>query len=341
MYVSEPQMLSLPRTVSLALALILGACSSRARLSSGTELSEFNASSPAVNAPQAEAASSESAPKPGRLSSGDLIGLASLEDKKLNGTFRIDFEGRLSLPYDVSIAKASDLTLPELSAKIRESYKPFFSGGRVSLEITLKQHRVWLDVRGLVQKPGKFLVDAQAGLDEVIAQAGGFLVGANVDEVRITQGSETRTVGLADFFGSGARGPEWRGGERLFFRPADGRNQFFDAGQAERSVQVLGEVRRPGVYAYRSGADFLEYLTQAQGPTAVSDLGRIEIIRGRIPQTKSVIVDFRDKNNIPTPQAGDVVIVHADRATPLERSMPVITGFSTLAGTILLLIIAL
>lgn len=324
-------------------ASILSACASRNPVSPDSDIQAFVAMAPQAS-PEVSSSSVSADPSDqtvGRLAAGDLIGLSSLEDKKLNGAYRLDFDGGLSLPYEVHIPKAAGLTLNDLSAKIREAYKPFFAGGRVALQVTLKQHRVWLDVRGLVQKPGKVLVDSRAGIDEVLALAGGFVVGSHVDEVRITRGSEARTVALADFFGNGASVPDWRGGEQLFFRPADGRNQFFDPAQSARSVQFLGEVRHPGLLVYRPGATFLDYLAQAEGPTALADLSHIEIVRGKAPAAKSIFVDFRDQNRIPMPAPGDVVILYADKPTGLERAMPIVTGLSALAGTVLLFIIAL
>lgn len=322
--------------------LVLSSCSSRGRLASESELKDFaELSTAASSSPSEDPAATSGAAQDDKIVAGDLLTLSSLADRKLNGGFRVDFEGGLSLPYNVYIPKAAGSTLDELSARIRESYKPFFSGGRVSVEVQLKQRQVWLDVRGLVQKPGKILASPTAGLDEILSQAGGASPGANVDEVRISRGAETSTVALADFFGSGVRSARWHGGETLFFRPAEGRGKFFDPAQAQRSVQILGEVRTPGVFAFRSGADYLEYLAQAQGPTSLADLTRIEIVRGKVPNAKSVFVDFADKNRLPVPAPGDLVIVHAEKARAIERAMPVLTGFATLASTILLFIIAL
>jgi protein involved in polysaccharide export with SLBB domain len=276
-----------------------------------------------------------------KLAPGYLLRLSSLEDKKLNGEFRIDFDGWLRLPYDVSF-KASGLTLDEAIKKIQEGYRPFFKGAP-SIQVELTQRKLWVDVRGLVKKPGKYLILSDAGIDEILAQVEGFLPNANVDAVRIDRGEETISVPLGSYFVSGQTLslPRWVGGERLFFHSSLERSQFYDENQNSKSIEILGEVRKPGYVPYRQGADFLYYYSAAEGSTALANLGKIEIIRNSIPHSESITVDFAEKNSIPPLSPGDMVVVHADRPSALERSAPVLTAIASVLSAFLLSVLVL
>ena len=134
---------------------------------------------------------------------------------------------------------------------------------------------------------------------------------------------------------------KWVGGESIFFRPLEGRSQFRDAERDARSIQMLGEVRKPGLVLFKPGMDFLYYLSQSEGPTAAADLEHIDIVRGAVPNAESIQVKWSETNQLPQLQAGDMVVDRSKEPTPLERSMPIITGLSSVLGTILLFIIVL
>jgi protein involved in polysaccharide export with SLBB domain len=277
---------------------------------------------------------------PDQLAPGYAIGLTSLDDRKLNGQFRIRFDGGLSLPYNVQLAKVDRMTLTELREVIREKYRPFFTGA-FQIEVSLAERRVWLDVRGLVLKPGKQLVAPDAGLDELIALAGGLQPNSQASEVFVKRadGSEDN-YGLARVFEMSGGLGNWSGGETVFFRPAEGTGQFRDADLESRSIKVLGEVRKPGLVLFRSDADFLYYLSRAEGPTAVADLEKIEIVRGGIPNAEAISVQWSDINEIPALQPGDVVVVRArEPSWWSDKALPVITSISSLLGTILLAVV--
>jgi hypothetical protein len=207
----------------------------------------------------------------------------------------------------------------------------------------LTQRKLWVDVRGLVKKPGKYLILSDAGIDEILAQVEGFLPNANVDAVRIDRGEETISVPLGSYFVSGQTLslPRWVGGERLFFHSSLERSQFYDENQNSKSIEILGEVRKPGYVPYRQGADFLYYYSAAEGSTALANLGKIEIIRNSIPHSESITVDFAEKNSIPPLSPGDMVVVHADRPSALERSAPVLTAIASVLSAFLLSVLVL
>ena len=281
------------------------------------------------------------APDAMQLAPGYLLRLSSLEDKKLNGQFRVEFDGFLYLPYQVAI-QASGVSLADVSRKIVESYRPFFKG-EPRVQVSLEQRKLWVDVRGLVKKPGKILVFPDTGIDEILALVDGFLPNSNVDSVRLDRaGAETTTLALGPYFTSGDASniPRWRGGERIFFHSSSVRNPFFDEKQNSKAIRVLGEVKRPGLVPYREDADFLYYFTQVEGPSTLADLKKIEIVRGRMPGAESIVLNFEsEKNLFPKLLPGDMILVHADRPTQLERTVPVLSGIAAVVSAVLLSIL--
>lgn len=276
-----------------------------------------------------------------RLSRGNSIRLKSLDDKKLNGQFRIAFDGSLVLPYEVALQNVDKMTLNELSTAIREKYRPFFTGA-VQIGIEVSDRRVWLDIRGLVVKPGKQLVNYDAGLDEVLALGGGLQAESQAEEVYITRADgKAQSYGLANVFEVVSEFGGWQGGETIFFRPGEGRSQYRDASREARSIQILGEVRKPGLVLHKAGADFLYYFTRAEGPTAAADLEKIEVIRGGIPNSEAIQVKWSKTNSMPVLQAGDIVVVRAKEPSVYERALPFITTMTSVLGTVLLFIVVL
>src|SRR5262249_37304168 len=89
------------------------------------------------------------------IAPGFLVAMRSPDDKKLNGEFRVDFDGNLSLPYDQTV-NASGLTVSDLEKKLTDLYRPYFKTSS-SIKLHVTERRYWVDVRGPVQKPGQYL----------------------------------------------------------------------------------------------------------------------------------------------------------------------------------------
>ena len=67
---------------------------------------------------------------PNRLVPGFGIRISFPEDRDVNGVFRIEFDGMLSLPYGIRV-RAEGLTLDELRKKLTEIYRPFYKGQEI------------------------------------------------------------------------------------------------------------------------------------------------------------------------------------------------------------------
>lgn len=275
---------------------------------------------------------------------GYLIQLVALDDEKLNGSFRVNFNGMLKLPYGVNI-QTSSLSEKELSASIGNAYKKYFKA-EPDLQVSVIERDLWVDVRGLVKKSGKFLVKEDTSLDEVLAKAGGLqrdtLSNSLAQYVRINQsGADTAVVNMEDYYaGASYNLPIWQGGDTVFAQTRastqqnDGRAQLGNIEQVEQFIQLAGQVKHPGRFAYKSGQDFFYYLVQAGGPTEKADLNRLMIVREEMGQKQTIKANLEDLSTLPDIQPGDLLLLNGDVRDSSEKNLTIFTSLSQVVTSI-------
>jgi len=267
------------------------------------------------------------------IAPGFLLTMSSLSDGKLNGDFRVGFDGMLSLPYDVNVNSAG-VTLSQLKKKLAGVYHPYFKTAP-DIDLHVKERRYWVDVRGLVQKPDHYLVDSNASLDQVIALAGGIDKENPAQFARIQKGEKLFIVDLNQYYAGGESQPQilgWIGGEVVFLQ------KEYNASLAERlpasayrtPIYLLGEVRKPGEYPLKPGTDFVDLLTQSAGFTEQADLDHLEIIRRTNGRKRSYEFSWHQLQRAPTLVPGDVVLVHADRQSKSELRVQIAAIFASI-----------
>ena len=326
----------MPRLVSVAVfALLLSACTQR----SEPRPEDFEAA-PAISS----TAQTMPTRPAGQVAPGFQIQISNATDDKLNGTFQIGMDDTLQLPYDIVVG-TTGLNEKQLSDRIVKAYRNFFQADP-TMQIAVKAKEYWVSVGGLVEKPGQYIVKDSASLDEVIALAGGLLKptkegGTTAEYVRISQLGKSMMVKLSDYYsGDTSLIPRWIGGDRLFFQSERG-DLTTTTGIETNYVQILGQVKSPGEYSYRGGADFFHYLVRAGGPTDRADLGNVMILRADGSQNRSLSFTAEDRDQpLPTIRGGDVVIVHADNPSRAQKQVRFIGDiaavFSALATVALL-----
>lgn len=254
------------------------------------------------------------------LAPGYLLTLHSLTDSKMNGDFRVGFEGDLQLPYDQTL-NVTGLTLSQVKRKLADLYRPYFKTP-TDIEVRIKERRYWVDVRGLVEKPGRYLVDAESSLDYVIGMAGGPSKAEPPLYVRIQKGTKVFVFDLTQYYSHGEDHPQilgWLGGEVLFFQKEMAGSVGERTGSYRLPIYMLGEVRKPGGYTLTPGSDFVDSLVQAGGFTDRADLDDIEIIRKSDGVKRVYDFSWQDFQHAPAPIQGDVVFIHANNETRTER----------------------
>ncbi|HEY8280653.1 MAG TPA: SLBB domain-containing protein [Bdellovibrionota bacterium] len=294
------------------------------------------------NFPGAVLAGGEPVDRPNTLAPGFLIRLGHPEDRDLNGTFRIGFDGRIDLPYDVSF-KTDNLTMDEFRAKVVERYKPYFKiGTRLTVELVEKAY--FIELRGLITKPGKYKVHSDSSVDEVISLGGGFPTAPDNQPrfLRITHGDQTKVVNLEDYYKSGRlkTAVVWKGGEVLFFQKEPAYSDVTGP-EAGTQVQVLGELKRPGEFAHRPGADVYFYMSEAGGPTRDTDFFKVQIFRGLAGQKTMTEFELEDPKSAPEILPGDILVFQADKPTRFQKGVGTVANLASIITAIALVIIAL
>ncbi|HUP58602.1 MAG TPA: SLBB domain-containing protein [Bdellovibrionota bacterium] len=281
------------------------------------------------------------APKlgPNEVAPGHEISLSSMEDRALNGKYRIEFDGQLKLPYNVTITTGR-MDLGELRDRIVSAYRSYFRTPP-TIAVSISDRKFWVETRGLVEKPGQHLVKPGTSLDEIIATSGGLQKTGNARYVRIEQGSASSSVKLSDYYAGAAKNlvPAWVGGDVISFLSDLGDTDI--AGPDSAYLQILGEVKNPGEYRFRKDADFYFYLAKAGGPTERANLQRIELIRGGMYRRSTTDFDLDEPRALPPLAAGDLIIVHPDKTTRTEKAISTISGITAILNSILLGIILL
>lgn len=272
------------------------------------------------------------------IAPGFLIKISTEDDKSLKGKYRVDFDGRLELPYDVTI-NAGGISFPELKKRITDAYRPYFVG-TPDLTISIAERDRYVEVGGLVVKPGRFLMKDNSTIDELIASAGGLvLMQGNTGEyaakyININQEGSSRLVRLSEYY-AGAQGliPAWRGGDKVFFQ-SEGADATSASAAGKNYVQILGQVGSPGEYIYENDSDFFFYLSKAGGPKDNADLNNLEIIRVTANGRESIFFKMKDVNKIPPIYGGDIIVVH------VEKPKNLISNFTSVVGALATSVIA-
>lgn len=269
---------------------------------------------------------------------GWLFGLHSFADPKLDGEYRIEINGELHLPYDAKI-NTNGLKVSQVKAKVIEQLRPFYKS-KIDIDLTLKDRRLWVDVRGLINKPGRYLIEQESSLDQIIGIAGGLMRESSPQYVRIQKAGMLAVLNLNQYYSRTFQTNQiqgWLGGEEIFFQ-----KDIMGGGSAERlstttyqlPLHVIGEVRNPGDYPLLPGSDFQDAVLSAGGMTDRADEDRIQIIR-RTPSGKRIYhLKWSSLHHAPQPEQGDIIVVRSDTTTRTERRITMFASLISVAAAI-------
>lgn len=293
------------------------------------------------------------------VSPGYQIRIIHSADPELSGEFKVTFKGLLQLPYKVNL-QVGGMTTEALAEKISRAYASYFKV-KDSVSVTIASRNCLIEVRGLVQKPGVYSVKLDTSLEEVISMAGGLIGGAAEGATTTNQKPEYARIVSANF--NDQTGTEsksqptvhwiklsnyflkydiknevlWHGGEQVFFQiAADPETMKELQGQ---SIQILGEIHKPGEYSIQPGMDLLTYLGEAGGPTSTADLSTVIVLRKHDPNSNESY-DVSDGIHDVELASGDTILVRSTQIRPgfFERVAPALISIGTLALSIALAI---
>jgi len=270
---------------------------------------------------------------------GNLIRIASKADEQLNGDFRVSFDGELRLPYNTTL-KTADMNLSELNKKINDSYRSLYKKG-AQISTSIADRKFYVEVRGLVQKPGLLLVKRREKIEDIIKRSGDMAPNTNEGRLlQVVRGKNTYYVNLTEYFqGQGInKSPIWYGGEKVFFVSSA---SALGNDEASASIHFLGDVRTPGVVSFQEKSDIFSYLVKVGGTTSTSDLDRVRVTR-MTPEGRFVAYGSAEEiaKHIQL-EPGDTVLMGSSLPGKYERNIQLGTLLATIISTLGILIIAL
>lgn len=304
-----------------------------------TDISAHTVNTESSDAPPTS--SDENASDEKQVAPGYLMQMSSSQDASLNGTFRIQFDGKIELPYNVTL-QTKNMSLEQFQSEINRAYRPYFRN-KTNVRVSVKQRRAYVEVRGKVAKPGIFLVKTNAPLDEIISLAGGITEDLTQGYVRIEQGGQTKWVNLSDYFKRGReQNVNWLGGDQVFFQKEGPETPSAPgSGEFSQKVQVLGEVKSPGELTFHRDADAYYYLVKSGGPTSQTDLGKVEVVRTNPKTGAHEPVTLAPVEDVKIVKEGDILLFHPSRTSTGEKILQNAALASGIVSAIVLTIIAI
>jgi len=107
-----------------------------------------------------------------RIGVDDLLNIVVIGHSELSGTYHVDPEGYLNLPYLENFV-AVGYTPRELRMRLIEAWSPYLGHPQVGLEV-LEYNSCRIYVLGEVKNPGRYNYRVRMSLIEALAEAGGF-----------------------------------------------------------------------------------------------------------------------------------------------------------------------
>jgi protein involved in polysaccharide export with SLBB domain len=273
------------------------------------------------------------------IAPGFLFALSHPTDEKLKGTFRVQLDGLLALPYGVRIT-VTDLTYQELREKVLSSYNSFFQRGAQNVSFALLRKEYWVEIRGFVKNPGTYLVKRKESIDKIIDMAGGLAGNIKQDffMASVKQQNLSYSVSLNQYYENNVLGISfvWTGGDTIFINLS---NEDATT-QVAPTVEVLGGVMKPGKTFFREDANVFYYLSKRGG--VIPNVGYEEafVIRKGPNGLERINFNITNMDTIPLIKPGDTIMLNGERKTAWDRVWERTTQVASILTTIAFFIIA-
>lgn len=243
-----------------------------------------------------------------RLFPGDVVQLTAVSAK--TETYEgliVDAKGQLHVPLAGDI-QVGGLTLGQAEQAIEKGLRRYDRFVRVNLIITTLDGHTAV-VIGAVTTPGRIKVSPGTRLADLLAQAGGVLIGrveyiperlGDLDLARLVRDGEALPVNVnLAMEGDSKHNIRIHSGDQLFVPPI-----------TKNAIMVLGEVGRPQPMAYRQGIRLTEALARAGGINmSRGDRKDIRIVRGPLTEPRVYTTNLKA---LTTGDATDVVLWPGD-----------------------------
>jgi polysaccharide export outer membrane protein len=251
-----------------------------------------------------------------KIQPGDAIQIVVHNNAELSQTVVVSQAGTVDFPFmqdlpveGMSLQRFREILMAQMSRYTEKS--PL-----ITVRFT-ETYPVKVTVLGQVARPGFYLVPSTSTLQGAIGQAGGFVPGAQLSQVKLIREEGTnganQIVNMEKFY--------LEGDPQVLPALKDGDTIVVPGNPMAISVKVLGSVVRPGSYEVFFRNSLLDVLFMAGGPTEDANLSNVKIFspQGQEAQEVRINIDesLKSKNlsAIPSVAPGDVVYVPQRKIT--------------------------
>jgi protein involved in polysaccharide export with SLBB domain len=278
---------------------------------------------------------------PNYVAAGFSFSMSHPSDSKLAGTFKADFNGILQLPYDVTV-DITDKTFDEVKETVLKSYRKFFQKGVESVSFNIAKKEYWVEVRGFVKKPGRYLIRESASLDLVVDAAGGVQGDISVDyfTASLKQRNFEYQVLLNKYFDSSESVDKirWLGGDNVFISKLD---SLAGASKEIPFVTVLGGVIKPGKVLFQKDASLFYFIEKSGGTISSLSYNECFVFRNTKEGVKKIQFSFDEPDTIPVIFPNDTIYMNTDVKSLGDKFLERVSQIASIIATAALLIIAL
>ncbi len=231
------------------------------------------------------------------VGSGDVLEISVWGHKDLSSIVTVREDGKISLAGLPEGIYVLGLTVPEVQATLTDKLAYYLKNPKVT--VALKEARmIRITVIGSVRSPGVYSFRTKPTLIDALASAGGHIPEADWTCVRITRiatpastdGSKSDSI-VVDvnqvLAGEGEDDPECD----PFLQDRD----VVYVPERTRTVSVLGEVQRPGVYTVDTsgtGTRAFDAIAAAGGPGINADTSCVRVTRHTGQEVRTVEIDL-------------------------------------------------
>jgi polysaccharide biosynthesis/export protein len=287
-------MVAATKLITLSVARLLSGCLACLLVSVITCAAEPTPS--ASTGSSAAAAVQHETPRPLiQIGRGDSIGIQVYGQPDMNANLYVSDDGTIPIPLAGAV-KVDGLSPAEAGSAIEKSFRD----GKILVDphvtVTVTQSRSQrVSVLGEVHAPGRYPIESNTTILDLLAQAGGTTDGSS-ETVYIMRpeadGSISRhPINLRGFHNSSDSIPAetLHGGDSLFVPKAE-------------NFSIYGEVKAPNVYRLEPNTTIVQAIARAGGITARGSTRRVEIKRkgadGKVQTLKAKLDDVVQADDV-------------------------------------------
>jgi len=214
------------------------------------------------------------------ISAHDELQINVYGEPDLTKTVRVAVDGTISYPL-LGKVKVDGLTAQGLEDKLSKLFKD--GGFIVNPQVSVFVERFsTVSILGEARNPGSYELKGRLSIMDAIAQAGGFNIDADINNVKILRVEDGQQKTISVNLGDVKKGME---GVEIALKPND--TIFVEK---IGKVTVLGEVARPGTFELKDKLAVLEAIAMAGGFTNIAAINGTRIIREPQPGAKKKVI---------------------------------------------------